>query len=427
MKKMSSSLKILQQLYFLRNFTIAFVIFMMILAVYGLDLPLPVEALGLTLLVMAVVNAYTLWMIRSDHAITDKLLFVQLLFEMLSFAVILYFSGGATNPFTFYFLIPIAIAATVIPGKRAWLLMGVSVVIYSVLLKYYQPLSYEVHAHQQHDMSMGGMFSQHVLGMWFGFLVSSFLVTWFITRLAHELKSRDEAIALAHENELRYQQMVTLGTLAAGTAHELGSPLASLAIVNGEITSGFSKEEQPELFEHQRIMREQIKRCKSILSVLSDTAGESRADEGFLIKVEDYVLQTVAEWHQINSDFECGVVVNGEIKGSILSDKTLSQALINLLNNALDASDENIRLTVSMLDKSTLSLAIDDRGVGMSDEQIALAGDVSFSTKPDGLGIGLFLALTTIRRYGGGVNFKRLEQCGTRTEIMLPVILNHDE
>ena len=79
----------------------------------------------------------------------------------------------------------------------------------------------------QHD----GQFSQHVLGMWFGFMVSAMLVTWFITNLSRVLKQREKDIADARQRELRDQQMVTLGTLAAGTAHELGTPLASLAII----------------------------------------------------------------------------------------------------------------------------------------------------------------------------------------------------
>ena len=82
--------------------------------------------------------------------------------------------------------------------------------------------------------------------------------------------------------------MVTLGTLAAGTAHELGTPLASLAIIAGEITDGFSKHSHPDLFENQAILRDQIQRCKKILSVLSDSTGESRADAGFLMSVQDF-------------------------------------------------------------------------------------------------------------------------------------------
>lgn len=422
-KSLSSSLKILQQLFILRNITLSFIILMILGTEFLLDFHLPLLPIGLVLFSMICVNIYTLYLLKNKTDASDKLLFLQLLFEVLSITLILYFSGGATNPFTFYYLIPIAIAATVIPGKSTWFLMTLGVLAYSLLLKYYQPLMSTVG--HQHDMNNDGLFSQHVLGMWVGFLISAVLVTLFITRLAKELKYRDEAIVEAHENELRYQQMITLGSLAAGTAHELGTPLASLAIITGELTDGLIEKNHPELFINQKIMHDQIMRCKKILSVLSDSVGESRADAGSLIDASDYISQILDDWQQARSNIHCTVDFKTEINGMLLSDKTLSQAFINLFNNAADASDDELQLFFSMSDPNKLCADIINNGVGISDEQIKLAGDVSFSTKPDGMGIGLYLAITSIRRYEGEVNFKRLKSGGTITTIHLPVISKH--
>lgn len=421
-----SSGKILRQLYFLRIITITFIFLMILLAVLGLNIDLPVIPMSFILALMVATNLITRHFINSGKGNTFYLIFIQLLLEILSFSGILFYSGGATNPFTFFYLIPLAIAAIVIPGLPTWFLTALTVLLYSLLLKFYVPLGYQMHGHH-HELSSDGQFSQHVFGMWFGFLVSAALVTWFITYLSKELKQRDHAIAEARQREMRDQQMVTLGTLAAGTAHELGTPLASLAVVSGELTDGFDALEQPELFENQRILRDQINRCKKILSVLSDSAGESRAEAGHLVSVDDFINKIMDQWQHQRPDMPFEIQLKTEqAKGQLLYDRTISQALINLLNNAADATTKSIQINAHA-DDQALQLDIQDSGSGMSDEQIALAGDVSFSSKPDGMGIGLFLAITTIRRSGGSVGFQRLDTAGTSSIINLPLIQSrHD-
>lgn len=419
--RISSSLRILRQLYLLRNITIAFIALMVVLAVFWLNINLPVLALSFILLIMASTNLLTWWLIHSGKPITEKLLFIQLLVEIFSFSLILYFSGGATNPFTFFFLIPLAIAATVIPGLRTWILTAITMALYTLLLKFYIPLSYQMHDHQS-MAGRSGEFSQHVLGMWFGFMVSALLLSWFVTHLAQELKQRDQAIAEARQRELRDQQMVTLGTLAAGTAHELGTPLASLAIVAGDITDGFSREQHPELYEQQNILREQIQRCKKILSVLSDSSGEARADAGHLMSADAFLQKILEQWKQQRPQavFSTQAWTLPDTL-QLLYDKTISQALINLLNNADDATRDPVEIRAEQ-QQDQLVIEIRDSGEGLSDEQIALAGETSFSNKPDGMGIGLFLAITTIRRSGGDIRFKRRQPSGTETIIRLPLI-----
>ncbi len=414
------SAEILRQLYLLRIITIGFFLMMALIAIFALNIDLPVLPLSLILLFMVVINFFTRLLLNANNESSLQLIFIQLLLEIISFSLILFYTGGATNPFTFFYLIPLAISATVIPGKRTWILTSLTVILYSLLLKFYVPLSYRVHNHQamEHD----GQFSQHVLGMWFGFLGSAVLVTWFITYLAKELKQRELDIAEAKQRELRDQQMVTLGTLAAGTAHDLGTPLASLAIIAGDITDGYTAESDPELFENQGILREQIQRCKKILSVLSENSGESRADEGHLVTVKNFVDSVLTDWLEqhpasiYQSKLES---LNSQLK--IIYDKTISQALINLLNNALDESSESIRV-ITDIDQKDLLIVIIDRGFGITEKQIEMAGEISFSNKPDGMGIGLLLAITTIRRSGGSVDFHHRKSGGTRTRVRLPLI-----
>ena len=427
MQAQDSSLRILRQLYLLRSILIIFILAMILLAIYGLDIHLPILPLTIILLIMAATNLLTRWLIRSGHSISDRQLFAQLLVEILSFTLILYFTGGATNPFTFLYLIPLAIAATVIPGKPTWLLTGLTIVLYSLLLKYYQPLGFEMQPHQ------GGMrdsaFSTHVIGMWFGFLLSATLVTLFITWLSRELKRRDHAIEQAKRREIRDQQLVALGTLAAGAAHELGTPLGSMALIVGDMTEGLDPQQYPQLFEDQKMLREQIQRCKQILSVLSDQAGETRADAGHLVPARKLLQDVVERWRkqrpQCRSQMDLAAVADD---AQVLYDKPLEQALVNLLNNAAEAGDETVRIEAHS-DPRWLHIDIRDSGPGLTEEQIAMAGETVFSTKPGGMGIGLFLAITTLRRSGGLIRFESAPGKGAVTRVRLPLMQpeNHHE
>ena len=397
-----------------------FMLGLMFVARWLLDIQLPVLPLAAIVLVLAGTNLITRFYIRKGREATDQLLFSQLLIDILSFSLILYFTGGATNPITFFYLIPLAIAATMIPGLLTWLLTAVTVIFYSLLLEYYVPLTYSGHEH--HTMSREGHFNQHVLGMWFGFLVSAMLVTWFITYLSKELKQRNQDIADARQRELRDQQMITLGTLAAGTAHELGTPLASLAIITGELTDGYDPSEHPELFENQKILRDQIKRCKKILAVLSDSAGDTRADSGHSMELSEFLQLIMQQWQAQYP--EASAITRFKLpdqKVRLLYDRIISQALLNLLNNAADAATAPIEVEAGV-DQNTLQFKILDNGSGITDEQIAMAGQVSFSSKPGGLGIGLYLAITTIRRSGGNVSFNRRNSGGSCTLAQLPLL-----
>ena len=390
---------------------------MLLVALLGLEISLPVMPLSTILMFMVVINLITRLVIKSDRKISEWTIFIQLLLEILSFSLILFFTGGATNPFTFYYLIPLAIAATVIPGIHTWSLTILTIFLYSLLLKFYVPLTYHTHHHTQ-SLSGDNQFSQHVLGMWFGFLVSALIVAWFITYLSHELKRRDQAIYEARRRELCDQQMVTLGTLAAGTAHELGTPLASLAVISGEITQGFDPQKYPDLFENQKILSDQINRCKEILSVLSESAGESRADEGFLLSPDNFIDNLMTQWKSSRSGAVFDLQTQHSDQLNLVFDKTIIQAAINLLNNAADASSAPIMIK-SRTHQNELLIEITDNGEGMSKEQIEMAGETSFSDKPHGMGIGLFLTISTLRRSGGGVSFNRVEPRGTRTTIHL--------
>jgi len=253
---------------------------------------------------------------------------------------VLYFAGGATNPFAWFYLLPLMIAATVLSNGYTWAVAGLTTVCYSLLMVYYTPLHLGGNSH-------GGGFELHVFGMWFGFMLSAGLVAYFVAGMANSLRDRDRNLAQAREQALRDERLVALGTLAAGAAHELGTPLGTMAIVTGDLLQEYpaenGNEPESDLHEKLEIIRSQIKRCKEALSIISASAGEAQSVSGEPVAVDRYLEQLIAQWRtrRTAANLKCGF--HGERPSPlILAENVLSQALTNILDNAADASPDFI-------------------------------------------------------------------------------------
>ncbi len=176
---------------------------------------------------------------------------------------IFFFTGGASNPFVWFYLLPLMIAATILPRGHTWTMAAVTVLCYSALFLIDMPASGE-HAHHQAEG-----FQMHVFGMWLGFVMSAGFVAVIIVGMAYSLRERDHKLAEAREQALKNERLVALGTLAAGTAHELGTPLGTMAILTAELQQDYAGEDNSGLQRKLAILQRQIERCKEALSSLS--------------------------------------------------------------------------------------------------------------------------------------------------------------
>jgi len=256
--------------------------------------------------------------------------------------------------------------------------------------------------------------------MWLGFLLSAGLIAWFAVRMSDTRRSRDRLLAQMREDELRNERIVALGTLAAGAAHELGTPLSTMAVLAKDMERDAGA---PPMRANLRVLREQVDRCKSILSSLSASAGASRAEGGRRVPLENYLADVVNHWQTMRP----GVSVRRQFEGprpspEIIAEQTLSQAIVNILNNAADSSPDNVEIKVSWSERE-LVLEISDRGEGMTPDVARAAGQPFFTTKApgQGLGVGLFLAHATLRRFGGTVQMYNREGGGVCTQLTLPL------
>ena len=408
----ASSARNLKRLFLLRNLMIAGVLLALLVIHFIADLTLPLAQLLLITGSLGLVNVWTWQRIRSEVHIRDEEFFIQLTADVLALTGVLYFTGGATNPFAWIFLIPLIIAATVLSTRATWLMAALTTSCYSLLMFFFRPLPAGDHMH--HDDN----FTQHVFGMWFGFVLSAALIAWFVVGMANTLRKRDQMLAEAREQALRDEQLVALGTLATGAAHELGTPLATMAIVTRELERADVSEAMKRKLS---ILRDQVGRCKQALSVISASAGEARAESGSLIRVEHFLNKVIGEWQSqcLQADIEMQLE-GGPASAQIVDEYTLHQSLINLLNNAADVSSEPL-VFKSYWDDDQLEIDILDRGPGLHPNTIASLGQQKTSQKEYGMGLGLFLTHATIQRIGGNIALFDREGGGTCTRIQLPL------
>ncbi len=401
------------RLFMLRNFLIAGAFIFIIYASYN-HIALPFISIGIILFTLFVINLITGWRLYNYKPVTNKTLIWQLIIDVATFTAVLYFTGGASNPFGWFYLVPIFISATLLHGRAIWLITALSMIGYTALVFFNQPLA-NFSAHEIHS---NDGFQQHVIGMWLGYMVTALLVSYVISRMANSLREQDNRLAKARESALRDERLVALGTLAAGTAHELGTPLSTIAIVVNELQS---LNESAQATEYLKIIREQVDRCKLALTTLSHSAGEELMRGGQMLPVKQYILNIIEQWQQQRPETELILTGNlNKLDAKILAEQTLTQALINIINNAADASPEKVSLQV-IQSNNEITISVMDNGSGLDAMIQHHAGKQTYSSKNQGLGLGLFLAHASIERLGGKIFLANRAKGGAIVKVTLPL------
>ena len=402
----------LKHLLLLRLFVIGVLMLLLALPRSLLDTGASGQALLALIVVLGAISLWTWKQLKKKGTVSDSGFLAQLVIDVLVLTAILYSTGGASNPFAWVYLIPLSIAASVLSAAASWSIAALTVLCYSYLMF---GLPTPAAAHAGHDQA----FSQHLLGMWFGFVLSATLVAWLVSGMARTMRRRERLLAEAREKTLRDEQLVALATLATGAAHELGTPLATMAVVTGELVR------QDGLPAHARgqlqILRAQIDRCKEALSVISASAGESRAEGGGVVSADRFLRQVMRQWQAQRPQGLLETDIADDTQHAcILAERTLQQALVNLLNNAADASPRPVLLR-AYTTADTLLVEILDHGPGPCPDTLAELGRQRHSDKDYGLGLGLFLTYATVQRLGGDVRLFEREGGGTRTHLSLPL------
>ena len=349
---------------------------------------------------------------RFKITITNKEFFIHLLVDIIFFSILLYFSGGASNPFISYYLIPISIAAISLPRAYTASIALIALVGYSLLLNYHIPVMAIAPSHMGHTMAGNNL---HVLGMWANFAISAAIISYFVSQIASELELQQKNIAEHREQQLENEQLLAIGTLAAGTAHELGTPLNTMKLLIDEML--IQQTENPDL----SLLSQQIDQCRLTLKQLQTTANESSTEVYSAQPLHLYFNQLFERWQLMRPELKTtiGYIECPTPAPDLKFHPTIAQSILNLLNNAADASPELVEVNISWT-YDEIEIQIKDLGEGFDAANIDRP---FFSSKTEGLGLGLFLSQSTVTRFGGSVNLQNLTDGGTLTTIKLPINL----
>jgi two-component system sensor histidine kinase RegB len=428
-RSISPQLRNLRRVVLLRAIEVGVQLAVIATAVYALGIALPANTLFELTAGLALANLLTWWRLYQPWPVTDVELAGHLFVDIGVLTALLYFSGGSTNPFITLYLLPLSIAAAILPLAYTWTVAATALACYTLLMFFYAPLPegagsvelldklLQVALHDNYDAhGARSGFGLHLLGMWLNFTLSAVLIAWFVARMAQSLRERDLQLSQAREETLRNEQVLALGTLAAGAAHELGTPLSTMAVIATELERDHTGD--PALTRDLRLLRSQTERCKIILTRLT-----ARAEEATRVDCECYLQQLIEQWQLARPQNEIRAHFSGpQPAPEIVVERTLDQSIINLLNNAADVSPHGIELDARW-NQTHLTLEIRDHGPGISAEVASRAGEAFFTTKAPGggLGIGLFLTNATIERLGGAVSLFNHDGGGACARVTLPL------
>jgi two-component system sensor histidine kinase RegB len=328
---------------------------------------------------------------------------------MLDIAILtalLYLTGGPHNPFSFLYLVQIALATVLVRARWTWMLVGLSFIGFGILLASHEPLNIPE--------------DNRAYGAWVALGVASAFVVHFLLRITAALAERERELTEARGLAARQERLASLATMAAGAAHELSTPLGTVALAAKELERALANN-NAELADDARLIREQVGRCRSILEQMAQGAG-TVGESVTACTVGELITETLVGIR------ESPKVLN-EIPEEVaqtalrMPPRAVSQALRSLVTNAQDASPPTSAVVITAhVDGDVLAVSIRDRGPGISSEVMARIGEPFYTTKQPGrgMGLGLFLARAVIEGVGGTLQIDSTPGGGTEVRVRLP-------
>jgi two-component system sensor histidine kinase RegB len=387
-------------------------------AFYGLDVWLPLEPMMAALGTLLVFNVASAFRCRVRRTVSNAEVFVSLLVDVALLTVQLYLSGGASNPFVFLYLLQVTLGAVLLKPAFTWTLFGVTATCFAALALFARPLTLQ----PDHNL---GLASLYIQGMLICFALNAVLLVTFITRIGRNLRERDARLSALRQRAAEEDHIVRMGLLASGAAHELGTPLATLAVILGDWRRMPAFTADAELLQEVTEMETQLQRCKAIVSGILLSAGEARGESSAATTIHAFLDDLVEEWRRtrVRSALRYDNRFGQDLP--VVSDSAVKQMIFNVLDNALEASGQglnpDIHLDVTQAD-GELVLRCTDAGPGFAPAMLALLGKPYNSTKgrPGG-GLGLFLVVNVARTLGGRVAAANRPEGGASVTIHLPL------
>jgi two-component system sensor histidine kinase RegB len=335
--------------------------------------------------------------------------------DTVALTALLALSGGPANPFSLLYLVQIALSAVVLNKQWTWGLGCLSVAGFGFLFW----MHVRVPVFEGHHPQEG--FAAHLVGMWIAFIAAALLITIFIGKVSEALRHREQQVLSLRDELARHERLASIVTLAAGAAHELGTPLATIAIASRDLELGASDEA---VAGEARLIRAEVDRCSGILRQMSAQGAESAGETPAPIALAE-LLEKVRRSFAPAEQRQIATSVPADAR-AVLPAEATRQALAALVRNALDATSggQNVQLSAECAG-GKLRFSVRDFGSGMPPETLKRVGEPFFSTKSAGRGMGLgsYLASAFAATLNGSLQLESEAGAGTLAVLEVPLEL----
>lgn len=383
-------------------------------ATWGLGIQLPLFNMLAIMVCLIAFNLGSHLRWHEARVVSNRELFLAMLVDIGSLTAQLYFTGGIDNPFVFLFLLQVILSAVLLRSESTWVVVGITTLCLAFLSVMHQPLVWpENSVYQLADL--------YAIGLLICFVLNAALLVIFITRIGRNLRAGDATLASLRQRAAEEEHIVRMGLLASGAAHELGTPLATMSVVLRDWKRMPQFANHADMLEEIEEIESQLLRCKSIVSGILLSAGETRGESSAKTTLNDFFDDLVEEWESSRpaQHFEYNNSITEEF--TVAFDSTVKQMVFNVLDNALEVSPNGLRFDVSKQDE-WLTLTVTDQGPGFRVDILEQLGTPYNSSKgrPGG-GLGLFLVLNVARTLGGTVKARNCAGGGAEVCMTLPL------
>lgn len=406
--------KNMQQLVLLRWIAVAGQLLAIVVVHAGMGIRLPLLPMLLVLAGLCVFNVLGPAYWRRRPRVTDRHLLLGLLVDVGALTALLYLAGGIANPFVFLYVLQVVLAAVLLRPRSRWLVVALTTGCVVALAVAPGPVELPADP-------AAGLADRYVEGLLLCFVLVATLLVVFIGRIGEILRARDARLAALRQRAAEEEHIVRMGLLASGAAHELGTPLSTLAVILGDWQHLPHFTSDPELLQDVAEMQAQVLRCKAIVGGILQSAGEVRGEAPHVTTARALVDGMAAEWQRSRAMPGLRFVNRIDDDMAIVADVGLRQMLFNILDNAQEASPGEVALD-ARVEADQLVLAVQDGGPGFDPGMLERLGTPYRSSKgAPGRGLGLFLSVNVARTLGGTIAARNRPEGGAAVTVRIPL------
>ncbi|MBU0945255.1 MAG: sensor histidine kinase [Proteobacteria bacterium] len=393
-----------------------------------MDIDIPLLPVSTIILFEGASNIYLHIRHEINAPVSNQLILLILLMDTVFLTGLLHVTGAAMNPFVFLYLIHIVTGALILQEKCSWLITATTIACYSLL--FYFPPSFISALSEPHipkdanDLQLIDNLTDSIQlqlkGMGGAFIVTSIFIVFFVSKSQKALTQHRIKIQSLEKERERHERLASLATFAAGAAHELSTPLSTVAVVSCEMIHYLKEHgESGELLDDALLIRRQVADCKEILYQMAAGAGEHLGEEIREFPIQEAVSQILEEIKEEDRR-RLRVTIEPEDLQITMPFRSLCRTIKGLVKNGLEASSPPEEVSMRWFTTyEHLGVEICDPGTGIEEQLESQVTEPFFTTKDSGLGLGLFLAKSMAEQFGGDLIIELQSEQGTRVTLTL--------